>query len=194
MFESITYSISIMISEESGSISISHAGKLEHDLDLESFHKRLLSLLDLEDENDNGDETQSNSRKDNQKETDQLIQSKIGSKNFITNIIAWISGTLGGPVISFFKKNGFKVSNIGYIIYANGRLDEKEFNSKLNFDEHLYPLVCSTDWIDKIIQEIYECLNSENLPKSGGGWNGEGCEQCAYKKKLFDIFKAHTKN
>ena len=93
-----------------------------------------------------------------------------------------------------FKKNGFKVSNIGYIIYANGRLDEKEFNSKLNFDEHLYPLVCSTDWIDKIIQEIYECLNSENLPKSGGGWNGEGCEQCAYKKKLFDIFKAHTKN
>ena len=54
-------SISIMISEESGSISISHAGKLEHDLDLESFHKRLLSLLDLGDENDDGDETQSNS-------------------------------------------------------------------------------------------------------------------------------------
>ena len=43
----------------------------------------------------------------------------------------------------------------------------------------------------KIIPEIYECLNSEKLPRSGGGWNGEGCEQCAYKKKLFDIFKSH---
>ena len=92
-----------------------------------------------------------------------------------------------------FKKNGFKVSEIGYIIYANGKSEEKDFGGKLKFDEHLYPLVCNTDWIEKIIQEIYECLNSDNLPKSGGGWNGEGCEQCSYKKKLFDIFKAHTK-
>ena len=44
------------------------------------------------------------------KKTDQLIQSKLGSQNFITNIIAWISGTLGGPVISFFKKNGFSIA------------------------------------------------------------------------------------
>ena len=49
-------------------------------------------------------ETHSDSRKVNQKKTDELIQSKIGSKNFITNIVAWISGTLGGPIISFFKK------------------------------------------------------------------------------------------
>ena len=54
-------SISIMISEESGSISISHAGKLEHDLDLETFNKRLLSLLDLQDENQEEEETESNS-------------------------------------------------------------------------------------------------------------------------------------
>lgn len=91
-----------------------------------------------------------------------------------------------------FKKNGFKVSDIGYIIYANGKSDERDFGGNLKFEEHLFPLVCNTDWIDKIIQEIYECLNSDNLPKSGGGWNGEGCEQCSYKKKLFNIFKSHT--
>jgi PAT family beta-lactamase induction signal transducer AmpG len=55
-------------------------------------------------------ETHSDSRKVNQKKTDELIQSKIGSKNFITNIVAWISGTLGGPIISFFKKNGFSIA------------------------------------------------------------------------------------
>ena len=49
-------------------------------------------------------------RKVNQRKTDQLIQSKLGSQNLITNIIAWISGTLGGPIISFFKKNGFSIA------------------------------------------------------------------------------------
>src|SRR6056300_911428 len=41
---------------------------------------------------------------------DKIISDKLGSKNFITNIVAWISGTLGGPVISFFKKNGFSIA------------------------------------------------------------------------------------
>ena len=64
-------------------------------------------------------ETHSDSRKVNQKKTDELIQSKIGSKNFITNIVAWISGTLGGPIISFFKKNGFSIALgiLGFVFY-----------------------------------------------------------------------------
>jgi len=45
-----------------------------------------------------------------QKETDELIENKLGSKNIITSIVAWITGTLGGPVISFFKKNGFSIA------------------------------------------------------------------------------------
>ena len=45
-----------------------------------------------------------------QKETDKLIENKLGSKNIITSIVAWISGTLGGPIISFFKKNGFSIA------------------------------------------------------------------------------------
>ena len=45
-----------------------------------------------------------------QRETDQLIQNKLGSQNIITKKISWISGTLGGPVISFFKKNGFSIA------------------------------------------------------------------------------------
>ena len=51
-----------------------------------------------------------NNRKIKQKETDQIIQNKLGSKNSINKIIVWVSGTLGGPVISFFKKNGFSIA------------------------------------------------------------------------------------
>ena len=45
-----------------------------------------------------------------QKETDKIIARKLGSSNFITNFFAYISGTIGGPVISFFKKNGFAIA------------------------------------------------------------------------------------
>jgi PAT family beta-lactamase induction signal transducer AmpG len=45
-----------------------------------------------------------------QKETDELIQNKLGSKNVITTFTVWIGSTLGGPILSFFKKNGFSVA------------------------------------------------------------------------------------
>jgi len=45
-----------------------------------------------------------------QKETDNLIENKLGSKNIITSLAAWITSTLSGPIISFFKKNGFSIA------------------------------------------------------------------------------------
>ena len=49
-------------------------------------------------------------RQSKQKETDQIIEGKLGSSNIITSFIAWITGTIGGPIISFFKKNGFAIA------------------------------------------------------------------------------------
>ena len=49
-------------------------------------------------------------RQSKQRETDQMIEGKLGSSNIITNFIAWITGTIGGPIISFFKKNGFAIA------------------------------------------------------------------------------------
>ncbi len=55
-------------------------------------------------------ESQPTERQLAQKQTDQLIENKLGSSGFFTKIIAWISGTIAGPVISFFKRNGFKIA------------------------------------------------------------------------------------
>ena len=38
------------------------------------------------------------------KKTDKIIAGKFGSKNFLTNFLAYITGTISGPIISFFKK------------------------------------------------------------------------------------------
>ena len=55
-------------------------------------------------------EAQPTERQEAQRRTDEMIQSKLGASNFATKSAAWISGTIAGPIISFFKKNGFKIA------------------------------------------------------------------------------------
>jgi MFS transporter, PAT family, beta-lactamase induction signal transducer AmpG len=55
-------------------------------------------------------ETSQNDRKSSQQQTDKMIEEKLGSSNSITKSAAWITGTVVGPVMSFFKKNGFNIA------------------------------------------------------------------------------------
>ncbi|MEC7136847.1 MAG: MFS transporter [Pseudomonadota bacterium] len=55
-------------------------------------------------------EAQPVTRTENQIQTDKMIEDKLGSSNLMTKVIAWLTGTLIGPVISFFKKNGFNIA------------------------------------------------------------------------------------
>ena len=55
-------------------------------------------------------ESQPTERQESQKQTDQMIKEKLGSSGILTNSAAWVSGTIAGPIISFFRKNGFKIA------------------------------------------------------------------------------------
>ena len=55
-------------------------------------------------------ETAQIDREESQRRTDKMIEDKLGSSNLITKIIAWVTGTVVGPIISFFKKNGFNIA------------------------------------------------------------------------------------
>ena len=55
-------------------------------------------------------EQNSNERRDKQALNDKIISEKLGNNNFFSNLITWIGGTLGGPIISFFRKNGFSIA------------------------------------------------------------------------------------
>ena len=55
-------------------------------------------------------ETQQVNRTESQMRTDRMIESKLGSSNIFTKVIAWLTGTVIGPVVSFFKKNGFNIA------------------------------------------------------------------------------------
>ena len=45
-----------------------------------------------------------------QKRNQEALKNKIGSNNFFAETLAWILETLGGPITSFFKKNGIKIA------------------------------------------------------------------------------------
>ncbi len=55
-------------------------------------------------------EKNSISRINNQKAVEEQFSKKIGVKGLLNNILSWVMGTLGGPIISFFRKNGFSIA------------------------------------------------------------------------------------
>ncbi len=55
-------------------------------------------------------ESENSERYSKQKENDKLILDKFKSENIFTQFVSWIGGTISGPIISFFKKNGFSIA------------------------------------------------------------------------------------
>ena len=55
-------------------------------------------------------EKDNSERQNKQKELDKLISNRFKKNNLITRLVTWISGTISGPIISFFKKNGLSIA------------------------------------------------------------------------------------
>jgi len=83
-----------------------------------------------------------------------------------------------------FRMNGFKVANEAYLVYFNGKKNEKLFNNNLKFDPYLIKLDCSTSWVERAIVNTVKLLESKDLPKPS-----PKCEQCNYLKKRWLLQK-----
>ncbi len=55
-------------------------------------------------------EAKPTTRVENQKRTDKMIENKLGSSSLLAKLISWLTGTIIGPIISFFHKNGFNIA------------------------------------------------------------------------------------
>ncbi len=55
-------------------------------------------------------------KKKNQNILDEQIKKNLKISNFFTRISVWLSSTIAGPLINFFKKNGFKIA-VGIISF-----------------------------------------------------------------------------
>lgn len=77
------------------------------------------------------------------------------------------------------RQNGFDVSNTGYFVYCNGKLDREAFDGKLEFDIYVIPYEGDDGWIEKTLADIVETLESEDMPTPG-----KECDYCAYRKAM----------
>lgn len=75
-----------------------------------------------------------------------------------------------------FRQLGFKVSDTGYFVYANGLKGERTFDGKLDFDLILIPYDGNDNWVEPTILAIKETLDNDKLPEPA-----EDCEYCAYR-------------
>ncbi len=76
------------------------------------------------------------------------------------------------------RKNGFKVNDIAFFVYANGRKDEKAFDGKLEFDVELIEYEGNDSWVEPTLAKIKETLDSDQIPKAD-----PECEYCAYRNR-----------
>ena len=83
-----------------------------------------------------------------------------------------------------FRKNGYKVSEIGYFVYCNGKTDKEAFDAKLEFDIKVLPYRGKTEWIEETIKKIWECLKSKEIPESH-----PDCDYCNYVKTIKEKIK-----
>lgn len=83
-----------------------------------------------------------------------------------------------------FRQNGYKVSDTGYFVYANGITDRAAFDGKLEFDIKLIPYKGSDSWVEKTLIEIHKCLQSDKIPNSG-----LDCDYCKYREAVKDVEK-----
>ncbi|MFM2357357.1 MAG: hypothetical protein RJA61_94 [Candidatus Parcubacteria bacterium] len=73
------------------------------------------------------------------------------------------------------RQNGLKVSDTGYFVYCTGKMDRQAFDKRIEFDINLIPYTGSDAWVEKTLEKIKKCLESEKIPKSG-----EDCDHCLY--------------
>lgn len=83
-----------------------------------------------------------------------------------------------------FRQNGYKVSDTGYFVYANGITDRVAFDGKLEFDIKLIPYKGDSSWVEKTVFEIKKCLEDNKIPNSG-----PDCDYCKYREAIKSVEK-----
>lgn len=78
--------------------------------------------------------------------------------------------------------NGFKVSDTGYFVYANGRKDLEAFNGKLEFEVVILLYTGSDEWIEGTLENIKACLDGQTLPKASND-----CDYCTYRSATEEV-------
>lgn len=84
------------------------------------------------------------------------------------------------------RANGFTVSDTGYFVYTNARLDVGGFDDHLEFVTKLIPYTGDASWVDKTLADMKVCMDGD-MPAVGQSIMGGECEHCAYARARTEL-------
>jgi CRISPR/Cas system-associated exonuclease Cas4 (RecB family) len=85
------------------------------------------------------------------------------------------------------RQNGFQVSDTGYFVYTNGRMDLDGFNDRVEFRTKIIPYTGSDDWIEPTLQTMKACLEDNDMPPVGTAAMGGACDFCSYARARTEL-------
>lgn len=80
------------------------------------------------------------------------------------------------------RQNGLTVSDTGYFVYANGRVDVDGFNDRVEFRTKIIPYTGKASWVEPTLIKMKKCMDGDMPPVGMAAMGGE-CDFCAYAKK-----------
>jgi len=85
------------------------------------------------------------------------------------------------------RQNGFDVSNTGYFVYTNARIDMDGFGDRLEFRTKLIPYTGKDDWVEPTLEKMKACMDSDDMPPIGDAAMGGPCEHCSYARARTEL-------
>lgn len=91
------------------------------------------------------------------------------------------------------RRNGFVVSDTGYFVYTNARLDVDGFGDELQFNTKLIPYTGDDGWVEPTLTKMKVCMDSDDMPPVGDNIMGGPCEFCTYARARTELTLGHLK-
>jgi CRISPR/Cas system-associated exonuclease Cas4 (RecB family) len=85
------------------------------------------------------------------------------------------------------RANGFKVSDIGYFVYATGTTDREGFNNVIDFETHVFPHHGNSEWVEQTLLNMKKVMDDDKMPATGTAAMGGPCEYCEYAKSRTEL-------
>ncbi len=91
------------------------------------------------------------------------------------------------------RQNGFEVSDTGYFVYTNARIDVDSFEDTLQFQTKLIPYAGSDEWVEPTLAKMKKCLDAADMPPVGDAAMGGPCDFCEYARQRTELTVNHLK-
>lgn len=91
------------------------------------------------------------------------------------------------------RQNDFKVSNTGYFVYANGRMDLEAFNDRVEFRTKVISYTGNDQWIEPVLKKMKKTMDGD-MPEVGISIMGGPCEFCSYARSRTELTLKHIKS